>query len=70
MGFDLISPIDLELDWRDLLKSGKKIALRGIYARIEEVDGLAVANKGPYSNYDCDCVGEGSTNFEALGAIA
>ena len=26
--------------------------------------------KGPYSNYDCDCVGEGSTNFEALGAIA
>jgi hypothetical protein len=26
--------------------------------------------EGPYSNYDCDWVGEGSTNFEALGAIA
>jgi hypothetical protein len=28
----LISPIDLELDWRDLRKSGKNIALRGIHA--------------------------------------
>jgi integrase len=25
--------------------------------------------KGPYSNYDCDWVGGGSTNFEVLGAI-
>jgi len=45
LGFELISPMDLELDWRDLRKGGKKIALRGIYTRVEDVDGLAVANK-------------------------
>jgi hypothetical protein len=26
--------------------------------------------KRSYSNYDCDWVGEGSTDFEVLGAIA
>jgi hypothetical protein len=29
-----------------------------------------VGFKGPYSNYDCDWVREGWTNFEALGAMA
>jgi hypothetical protein len=31
---------------------------------------IAELAKRSYSNYDCDWVGEGSTNFEVLGAIA
>lgn len=45
LGFQLITPVDLELDWRDLGKSGKKIALWGVYARVDDVDGLAVDSK-------------------------
>lgn len=45
LGFQVISPIDLELDWRDLAKNGKKVALSGVYARVDDVDGLAVDSK-------------------------
>jgi hypothetical protein len=45
LGFQVISPIDLELDWRELAKNGKKVALWGIYARVGDVDGLAVDSK-------------------------
>jgi len=38
----------------------------------ETYDSAEDANhpKGPYSNYDCDWVREGWTNFEAVGAMA
>jgi hypothetical protein len=45
LGFALISPIDLELDWRDLVASSKKIAIRGIYAQGDDIDGLSVSDK-------------------------
>lgn len=45
LGFRMISPIDLELDWRDLQRAGTKIALRGIYGEADDVEGLSVSNK-------------------------
>jgi hypothetical protein len=45
LGFALVSPIDLELDWRDLSQTEGKIAIRGVYSEYEDVEGLSVANK-------------------------
>jgi hypothetical protein len=45
LGFDMMSPTDLELDWRDLVSSSKKIAVRGVYMDVDDVEGLSVANK-------------------------
>jgi hypothetical protein len=45
LGFQVISPIDLELDWRDLIKNGAKVALWGNYARVDDVDALLVDHK-------------------------
>ena len=45
LGFQVISPIDLELDWRDLIKNGEKVALWGNYARVDYVDALLVDHK-------------------------
>jgi hypothetical protein len=39
-------------------------------AHVPEIVDLAKAAKEPYSNYDCDWVVEGSTDFVTLGAIA
>ena len=45
LGFYLANPIDLELDWRDLNKNGKKIAVSGFYDRVDEIDGLSIESK-------------------------
>ena len=59
----------------DLLERAAIIGWKGDFRRDHQMEVAfdlisAAGAKGPYSNYDCDCVGEGSTNFEALGAIA
>jgi hypothetical protein len=45
LGYSLISPTDLELDWRELRTASAKIAIRGIYADADDVEGLVVSNK-------------------------
>jgi uncharacterized protein YecT (DUF1311 family) len=44
-GFKSISPIDLELDWRDLRATSQKVALQGSYLEADDVEGLIVSNK-------------------------
>jgi hypothetical protein len=40
LGYRLIGPEDFELDWRELSKSGEKIAVRGLYVKRGDADVL------------------------------
>jgi hypothetical protein len=44
LGYALKSPVDLELDWRDLAGTSRKIAVRGYYKPIDDFDFLIFAN--------------------------
>lgn len=44
-GFKTMSPIDFELDWRDLRAKAQKVALKGTYMDVDDVEGLMVSNK-------------------------
>jgi hypothetical protein len=45
LGFKLITPIDLDLDWRKLAGNKDKIALRGTYLSNDGVEALSVQDK-------------------------
>lgn len=45
LGYTLVSPVDLELDWRDLRAASGKIAMKGIYREVEDIEALSVPNK-------------------------
>jgi hypothetical protein len=45
LGYTLVSPVDLELDWRDLRAGSRKIAMKGIYREVDDVEALSVLNK-------------------------
>lgn len=44
-GYKMESPIDFELDWRDLRASAQKVAVQGSYMESDDVEGLVISNK-------------------------
>lgn len=45
LGFQVISPVDLELEWSDFIRNKKKVALWGNYTQVDGIDGLIVASR-------------------------
>jgi uncharacterized protein YecT (DUF1311 family) len=41
LGFRLLSPVDLDLDWRDLMPNNTKVAVRGTYVEANDVEVLS-----------------------------
>jgi hypothetical protein len=54
LGYTLITPTDLELDWRDLVANSKKIAIFGTYIEVDDIDFLRVENNRDQPNIILD----------------
>jgi hypothetical protein len=43
-GYKMEKPVELEIDWRDLMASAQKVAIKGNYVESNDMEGLMVSN--------------------------